>query len=434
MDSFLISFHNVLWDNLFISEVGLRDSFPNEKILSSPPSEWNESGYTKIDTVFHDYGEHLHQYIYGDGISRLWEENNKRTCFFPWNIACSSWNSAKLALLSPIHKIVIAAGKNKKRNIGLKIQVSSDYVKWKTLYTISNFDAKRMEKAALEIFFFDDTKYLYVRVFRENSTNGYDIESIKIYARNSEFKSTNTQHTIFYVLNGSMNVNGVKHATPFGLLRLNTDSSALTVSEENNVKVFWITFSGTDSVNLLEKANFDFSSPFFNIRHKSYFQEINNFVNEQISTEDENQFSLISKFMALLALHSKYYGITDRLENHGESLQEKYIILALQYIDNNKYAGITLADIAKQCSISEKYLIKIFKESLGITPILYLNNCKIHEAKKLLRKTNKSISVISQQFRFSSPEYFCRMFKKHEGCSPTQYRKIKRAEAEKNNS
>ena len=430
MDQLLLSFHNILWDNLFVSEIGLSNSIPKEKIERSLPTDMDAIHYTKIDASFQDYGEHLHKYIWGDGIACLWEENKKRTCYFPWDYKCSAWNSARLFSFSPIHKIVITSTNNQQRNLGLKIQASSDHVKWKTLYTINNFDVKRMVKEPLEIFFFDDTKYLYVRVIQENSTNGYDIESIKIYVRDSDTKLQNTQNSIFYVLSGTMNVNGLRYKAPFGLLKLSTNSFSLSAAKESDTRVFWITFDGTDAIKLLEKANFDFNTPLFEIKHSSYLKEINNFVNEQTAISgEENQFHLLSRLMTLLAMHAKY----NDLKTDEKNTQEKYIILALQYIDYNRYANITLADIAEQCSISEKYLIKIFKDSMGTTPIQYLNNWKIHKSKKLLRTTHDSIESISQQLGFSSPEYFCRMFKKHERISPSQYRKNKRAEGENKN-
>lgn len=431
MDSLIFSFHNILWENLFVSEMGLSNRIPEQKIESAIPSDSDVVQYTKIDAYFQDYGEHLHKYIWGDGIACLWEENKKRTCYYPWDNRCSAWNSAKLSSFSPIHKIAITSVCNQQRNLGLKIQASVDRIKWNTLYTVNEFDVKRMLKEPLEIFFIDDTKYLYIRVIQENSTYGYDIESIQIYVRDSENKSKNTQNSIFYVLNGVMNIDGLRYKAPFGLLKLNTNSFSVAASTNANTKVFWITFDGTDSTKLLEKANFDFNKPLFEIKHRLYLKEINDFVNEQmLPKEEENQFDLISKLMNLLSMHAKY----NDMKFDEKNSQEKYIMLALQYIDNNKYNNITLTDIAEYCAISEKYLIKIFKESMGTTPIHYLNSWKMHKAKKLLRTTEDSIESISSQINFGSPEYFCRLFKKYEHCSPSQYRKNKRAEKEKKNT
>lgn len=96
---------------------------------------------------------------------------------------------------------------------------------------------------------------------------------------------------------------------------------------------------------------------------------------------------------------------------------------ALQYIEDHRYENISLSDLTKVCSISEKHLLKIFKEQLGMPPIQYNNKLRIEKAKKLLKTTKSSIYEVSEQLNFNSPEYFCRLFRKEENCSPSQYRK-----------
>lgn len=55
----------------------------------------------------------------------------------------------------------------------------------------------------------------------------------------------------------------------------------------------------------------------------------------------------------------------------------------------------------------------------------YLTQKRILEAKVLLCQTNKSIAEISRQTGYEDPAYFGTVFKKHEGISPGQYRKMK---------
>ena len=50
---------------------------------------------------------------------------------------------------------------------------------------------------------------------------------------------------------------------------------------------------------------------------------------------------------------------------------------------------------------------------------------RLNEAAVLLAKTEKKISIVSDETGFNNVDYFCRLFKKHYQVTPTQYRKKK---------
>ena len=62
---------------------------------------------------------------------------------------------------------------------------------------------------------------------------------------------------------------------------------------------------------------------------------------------------------------------------------------------------------------------------LGIRPLEYLARKRISEAKVLLINTDKSIYEIGKETGYNDANYFGIVFKKYEGISPGEYRKIK---------
>ena len=171
---------------------------------------------------------------------------------------------------------------------------------------------------------------------------------------------------------------------------------------------------------LLEESEFDSKNPVFQIKSAVYVQYLNAIISDQIKEKPpESQLKLISQFTELLFIH----GVQNELQPKSRKSQNEHVMRALQYIEDHRYENITLSDLTKVCSISEKHLLKIFKEQLGVPPIQYTNKLKIEKAKKLLRTTKDSIYQISERLNFNSPEYFCRIFRKEEQCSPSQYRK-----------
>ncbi|MGM0113509.1 helix-turn-helix domain-containing protein [Enterococcus sp. DIV0187] len=106
------------------------------------------------------------------------------------------------------------------------------------------------------------------------------------------------------------------------------------------------------------------------------------------------------------------------------SIQNYQIQQAIKYIKSNFHRSITLAETAKHVYFSTYYFGKLFKKETGLTFISYLNHVRIMQAEELLSNTTMSISIISQSVGFSQNSYFCKIFKKIKGISPSQYRKI----------
>ncbi|MGN0840252.1 MAG: helix-turn-helix transcriptional regulator [Candidatus Ornithospirochaeta sp.] len=65
-----------------------------------------------------------------------------------------------------------------------------------------------------------------------------------------------------------------------------------------------------------------------------------------------------------------------------------------------------------------------FQSELGITIDEYVIECRLREAKSLLKYTDKSLTEISNYLCFSSQSHFQNLFKKHYGITPLKYRKM----------
>lgn len=93
------------------------------------------------------------------------------------------------------------------------------------------------------------------------------------------------------------------------------------------------------------------------------------------------------------------------------------------YINEN-FASISNIDqIAQRFYISKYHLCRVFKKSMHVTIIDYLNQVKLRNARKLLELTDIGIGDIAQSCGFRSVAYFSSAFKDSIGQSPTEYRK-----------
>lgn len=85
---------------------------------------------------------------------------------------------------------------------------------------------------------------------------------------------------------------------------------------------------------------------------------------------------------------------------------------------------ITVKELSKLCHVSSRHFSRLFLEKYQTSPIEFIQNLKLQRAKNLLESTTLSISEIAMQTGFSDIFYFSKLFKKVEGLSPSQYRKL----------
>lgn len=95
------------------------------------------------------------------------------------------------------------------------------------------------------------------------------------------------------------------------------------------------------------------------------------------------------------------------------------------YVHKHYGETISTSHLAKIFYLSEGYLCHIFKEATGKTLIQYINAFRAEKAAILLKKTNENVSDIAMKCGFENVTYFNRIFKKHFGITPSEFRNKK---------
>lgn len=109
----------------------------------------------------------------------------------------------------------------------------------------------------------------------------------------------------------------------------------------------------------------------------------------------------------------------------SEELRDDPISSIVTYINKNYAQIASIEQIAGQFYISKYHLCRIFKQSMQITVVDYLNKIRIKNACDFLEATAETIFDISTLCGFNSPAYFSTVFRKIIGISPAEYRKQK---------
>ena len=98
----------------------------------------------------------------------------------------------------------------------------------------------------------------------------------------------------------------------------------------------------------------------------------------------------------------------------------------ISYISEHYCEKIYVEKLADMINVSADYFTKMFKDSIGKTPIEYINGLRVNRSMELLFKTEKSMSEIADEIGFCNPNYFHKIFKQYTDQSPLAYRKSTR--------
>ena len=87
---------------------------------------------------------------------------------------------------------------------------------------------------------------------------------------------------------------------------------------------------------------------------------------------------------------------------------------------------IYIEELAGMINVSPDYFTRMFKESIGKTPIDYINGLRVNHSMYLLTTGELSMAEIADNIGFCNPNYFHKIFKQYMGVSPLSYRKSHR--------
>ncbi|GAA5225455.1 AraC family transcriptional regulator [Membranihabitans marinus] len=114
------------------------------------------------------------------------------------------------------------------------------------------------------------------------------------------------------------------------------------------------------------------------------------------------------------------------LENTDNYLSDHRIAYAISYIKQHLTETISIDKLVDKACMSKSHFFKIFKNTLGISPIEYITCERIKFSKKLIRNTNDQIADIAYKSGFNNASYFNKKFKEYEMITPSEFKAILR--------
>jgi AraC-like DNA-binding protein len=95
---------------------------------------------------------------------------------------------------------------------------------------------------------------------------------------------------------------------------------------------------------------------------------------------------------------------------------------AIAYMDQRLLDTPKLAEIAKQAHLAPNYFHRKFTAAFHVTPFNYMLRRRLNLGRQLLLSGDLTLERIAERCGFSSAFHFSKLFKKHCGFSPRQFR------------
>lgn len=188
---------------------------------------------------------------------------------------------------------------------------------------------------------------------------------------------------------------------------------------EDHPEVFWVHFTGCDVESLLTQYGLcGEKHVFYTGTSPSYQRLFRLMIQELQLCKPHFENALRLQFQELLISISRHIDIhlTDNI------YARKEIEDAIHYFNENYRQNINIEAYAASRHMSTSCFIRNFKRYCNMTPLNYILSIRIANAKSLLENTSYNISEIASIVGYDNPLYFSRLFHKHEGFSPSEYR------------
>ena len=190
---------------------------------------------------------------------------------------------------------------------------------------------------------------------------------------------------------------------------------------EDKTEVYWVHFTGSQVEDFLDHYELPKDENVFFTGISPDYPWIYNQIIRELQLQRVNYEELLRILLRHILLTINRY-IKEQAQTGTDIIND--MERAAHYFRENYVKNISIEQFAAEHLMSVNWFILSFKNVMKVTPMQYILSLRIAAAKGLLENSNKNINEISEAIGYDNPLYFSRLFKKHTGYSPSQYKKL----------
>lgn len=202
-----------------------------------------------------------------------------------------------------------------------------------------------------------------------------------------------------------------------GMRSMVFDSSIIEVNMENfDTEIFYMFY--VQSKNKI--VVFEEGHPVHNTLSQYMQESYDEYISKDVCYKLPIRANIYLMMTSLLRYYCGSKNELDRMIYHNVMRLRPII----SYISEHYKEKIYIETMSEMITVSPDYFTKMFKDSIGKTPIDYINALRINRAMQMLATTDTSVNDISDELGFSNSNYFHKIFKQYMETSPAAYRKM----------
>ncbi|GGD66440.1 AraC family transcriptional regulator [Paenibacillus nasutitermitis] len=131
------------------------------------------------------------------------------------------------------------------------------------------------------------------------------------------------------------------------------------------------------------------------------------------------------QMIELLILLSRYYSLMQQQRVHPSPRQMEREMTARRiygYLERSYEKKITLQSLSGLFNVSTRQLNRLMREEFNRSVFDVLHEIRMERAKHLLLETDDKVINVATTVGYEDQSFFNRLFLRHVGCSPSQYR------------
>ena len=183
---------------------------------------------------------------------------------------------------------------------------------------------------------------------------------------------------------------------------------------------YYIHFTGMDCKKILSDLDI-YDITVFNMGKSTAFEDtFQKMMLEYSLKKSGHEYFCAALLLQLLTIISRKHELS---KIHVDRESEKRINHTLEIMYQNIGSDISVEELAKSCCLSTGHFSHLFKDVVGVSPHSYMIFLRMEKARDLLLGTRLSIREVGEAVGCPDQNYFSRLFKKHSGLSPSEFRK-----------
>lgn len=187
---------------------------------------------------------------------------------------------------------------------------------------------------------------------------------------------------------------------------------------------FWIGISGIQIQRVMKNSRLSEKYYLRQVQDSNFYANL-----KRLFVSLHSRESLANDMLTETLLYQCFYDLLTEYPHVKKAQRrhnDEYFTSALTYLEDNfADPNCTIDNLCKQLELSRSYIYKVFKENTALSPQQFLINLRMKQAKELLTNSNMTLQNIAHFVGYVDPFTFSKAFKRYQGISPNNYRKIK---------